>query len=770
VAGRRPRRSGCRLAADTTVTTYNASGKQVKQTTPAPAGQTGYETTTYAYDGDSNPTTTTAPAESSGGASVVTVDSYNPDGTIASETTGYGTSAAATTSYCYDPQGGTTAIVTPDGNASGTAPCETSSPWVVDSSAHPTQASYQTTYTYDSFGEQVSTTTPATTAAANGAITTATYDAAGNKLTSTDPDGITTTWTYEPTGKPATVTYSDSSAHSVSYTYDADGNRTAMADGTGTSAYAYNPYGELSSYTNGAGRTVSYGYDATGDVTGLTYPLPSTATWASSSTVTFAYATLGRLSGVTDFNGNKITITDNADGQPTSDALGSTGDTITTAYDATNAASSISLASASSTLQSFTYSDAPSGDILSETDIPGSAQSPATYTYDGQGRVASMTPGTGTASNYAFDPSSGLTALPTGAAGTYDNAGELTSSTQSGTPTSYAYNSAGERLSVSQGTSTVASATWNGTGRLTSYSDTAADMTPAAYDGDGLRQSTTITPTGGAALTQDYTWDAQGDLPRLLMDGTNAYIYANGTAPAEQVNLASGAITYLVEDSLGSVRGAVSSTGTLVANTGYGAWGIPMAPGGLTTTTPFGYAGGYTDADGLVYLLARYYDPSTGQFISVDSLASSTLQPYAYASGNPVNATDPSGKTTMYEVPLNRKCADHSCAWGRRNCQRPQNWCNANVWMTFTGAAASSVIPELVWVLWINTWYVAGGQYAHMEMGDYWFHFQWGAPTRTNERGVYKCWWLATCHLGPTDSIEVLFGGFAPGRFADDDL
>jgi len=39
----------------------------------------------------------------------------------------------------------------------------------------------------------------------------------------------------------------------------------------------------------------------------------------------------------------------------------------------------------------------------------------------------------------------------------------------------------------------------------------------------------------------------------------------------------------------------------------------------------------------------RYYDPSTGQFLSVDPLVDLTGQPYAYTGGDPVNATDPSG-------------------------------------------------------------------------------------------------------------------------------
>ena len=143
-----------------------------------------------------------------------------------------------------------------------------------------------------------------------------------------------------------------------------------------------------------------------------------------------------------------------------------------------------------------------------------------------------------------------------------------------------------------------------------------------------------------ASGTQNYTWDAAGD---LLMDSSNAYIYAGGGAPAEQVSLAAGTATYLNTDSLGSVRGIVSSAGALTASTSYDAWGNPQTTGGLTAYTPFGYAGAYTDPDGLLYLINRYYDPATGQFTSLDPDVDQTLQPYAYTAGDPVSQTDPTG-------------------------------------------------------------------------------------------------------------------------------
>jgi RHS repeat-associated protein len=55
-------------------------------------------------------------------------------------------------------------------------------------------------------------------------------------------------------------------------------------------------------------------------------------------------------------------------------------------------------------------------------------------------------------------------------------------------------------------------------------------------------------------------------------------------------------------------------------------------------------AGEYTDAEtGFQYLRARYYDPSTGQFLTRDPIASITQEPYSYASNNPINVTDLTG-------------------------------------------------------------------------------------------------------------------------------
>src|SRR5262249_44674265 len=108
---------GDRLASDAATSTFNALGQKTQQTAPAPAGQPGFETTTYGYDGDGHLTSPTAPPATAGGPAEVTVDTYNPAGLLASESTGVsGSTIGSTISYCYDPNGDKTAVVYGNGN------------------------------------------------------------------------------------------------------------------------------------------------------------------------------------------------------------------------------------------------------------------------------------------------------------------------------------------------------------------------------------------------------------------------------------------------------------------------------------------------------------------------------------------------------------------------------------------------------------------------------------------------------------------------------
>jgi RHS repeat-associated protein len=73
-----------------------------------------------------------------------------------------------------------------------------------------------------------------------------------------------------------------------------------------------------------------------------------------------------------------------------------------------------------------------------------------------------------------------------------------------------------------------------------------------------------------------------------------------------------------------------------------------MTVGGAGLATPFGFVGGegyQSDPDsGLMLLGARYYDPSSGRFISRDPIGyEGGLNLYAYCENDPVNGIDPDG-------------------------------------------------------------------------------------------------------------------------------
>ena len=62
-----------------------------------------------------------------------------------------------------------------------------------------------------------------------------------------------------------------------------------------------------------------------------------------------------------------------------------------------------------------------------------------------------------------------------------------------------------------------------------------------------------------------------------------------------------------------------------------------------TAVAPIGLEGSYTEVTGLIYLFKRFYDPSTDQFLSIDSDVQQTDQPYVFTNDDPLNSTDPLG-------------------------------------------------------------------------------------------------------------------------------
>jgi RHS repeat-associated protein len=76
-----------------------------------------------------------------------------------------------------------------------------------------------------------------------------------------------------------------------------------------------------------------------------------------------------------------------------------------------------------------------------------------------------------------------------------------------------------------------------------------------------------------------------------------------------------------------------------------------------TGDTRFGFTGEYTDADGLLFLRARYYNPLVGRFFQRDTWEGDNQQPqsinlYMYVEGNVINWVDPSGHVACSPIPI----------------------------------------------------------------------------------------------------------------------
>jgi len=109
---------------------------------------------------------------------------------------------------------------------------------------------------------------------------------------------------------------------------------------------------------------------------------------------------------------------------------------------------------------------------------------------------------------------------------------------------------------------------------------------------------------------------------------------------------AANTVTYVYTDPQGTPLAEADVNGNMTATFDYAPYGtqaLGNAPNGP------GYTGHVNDPDtGLVYMQARYYDPATGRFLSVDPVGPSAgnafnFSRYAYADNNPVTYTDPTG-------------------------------------------------------------------------------------------------------------------------------
>jgi RHS repeat-associated protein len=413
-------------------------------------------------------------------------------------------------------------------------------------------------------------------------------------------------------GLPAeTVTYSSTSAldlpsavgglsgYAEGTTYYSNGLPEQVTLGSGSSeAFVTDTYDARTNdltgqkVTNDAGTAlddVTYGYDAAGALTSEVDERNGST--AQEETQCFAYTTNGQLSQ---------------------------------AWTATDACAATPTTSSHSTV----------GDAISSTDAYDE-----TLTYNALGEATSKTAWVPSASTYSTTTNTYSTTSPTQLTGT-KTSGAATGST------SYAYNADGQQDSrtTASGTQTLA---WNASGTLTGV-DTSTGSTAASYVYDA--HGNLFSDTAGTATTvylpgEQLTINTSGNTlsgvrTYSLPGGTTAVRTGSGTAYGFEIasdqhgtntlylNNTAQSPTWRQFDPFGNARGTTPASGTFPGNRGL-------------LNDPV------DSATGLTNIGARWYDSSTGTFVSIDPAleTSSQLQlnGYTYAGMNPVDSSDPSG-------------------------------------------------------------------------------------------------------------------------------
>ena len=352
-----------------------------------------------------------------------------------------------------------------------------------------------------------------------------------------------------------------------------------------------------------------------------------------------AHVSLSRLAAVVD---NRLPI----GAQTTTYTYDNVGNLGTFAYpnglthtygnNAQNRLTSLYLTRGGSLYANYSYTLGPFGNRIAVTE-PGRT---ITYGYDNLYRLKSenITQGGGT----------------TAAGYTYDNVGNRTvrASTIGGVSPATASYTARDLLTTdtydNNGNTTVSGSagdSYDFENHLVNRNNGAVQI---VYDGDGNRvkkitptQTTYYlvddrNPTGYAQVLEELS--APGSAP------TVTYTYGHSLISQNR----GGVAKFYGYDGHNNVRSLTDAGGNWTDAYTYDAFGILIGQSGSTANN-YLYCGEQFDPDlGMYYLRARYLNPGTGRFWTMDSFEGNSEDPlslhkYLYCESNPVNGIDPSG-------------------------------------------------------------------------------------------------------------------------------
>ncbi|MBI3302324.1 MAG: hypothetical protein HYZ72_09665, partial [Deltaproteobacteria bacterium] len=176
------------------------------------------------------------------------------------------------------------------------------------------------------------------------------------------------------------------------------------------------------------------------------------------------------------------------------------------------------------------------------------------------------------------------------------------------------------------------------------------------HDGDGNRVAKTSGGVTTRYLVDDRNRTGFAQVVEEITNGSVQRVYTYGRRLMSQ-HAADGVTSFYGYDGQRSVRLLTDASGSAVESYRYDAFGNLLQPAG-TVANVYRYAGEQFDPDlNLIYLRARYLDPATGRFRTMDPHPGTrtlplTLHKYLYGNASPVDNVDPSGLFTLSEAAI----------------------------------------------------------------------------------------------------------------------